>query len=152
MIYVMAVAIGVIAGLRAMAAPAAVSWAAWLGWLPLEGTSLAFLGSIWAAGPLTLLALVELIADKHPSTASRKAPAQFAARLAAGGLCGAAIGAPFHMLANGFLSGMIGAVIGTYAGAAARASLADSLGRDLPAALVEDFVALAGAFLIVSNR
>ena len=152
MIYVMAVAIGVIAGLRAMTAPAAVSWAAWLGWLPLEESSLAFLGSLWAAGALTLLALAEFVADKQPSTPSRKVPVQFAARLATGGLCGAAIGAPFHMLANGFLSGMIGAVIGTYVGAAARASLADSLGRALPAALVEDFVAIAGAFLIVSNR
>ena len=56
------------------------------------------------------------------------------------------------MLANGGLSGIIGAVIGTYVGAAARTSLAKSLGRDLPAALVEDFVAIAGAFLIVSNR
>ena len=36
--------IGVVAGLRALTAPAAVSWAAHLGWLKLEGTWLAFLG------------------------------------------------------------------------------------------------------------
>jgi uncharacterized membrane protein len=36
--------IGVISGLRAMTAPAAVSWAAFFGLLNLEGTWLAFLG------------------------------------------------------------------------------------------------------------
>ncbi len=40
-VYVLALLIGVIAGLRALTAPAAVSWAAWLGWLPLQGTPLA---------------------------------------------------------------------------------------------------------------
>ena len=41
-IYVLAFLIGVVAGLRAMTAPAAVSWAARLGWLNLQGTPLAF--------------------------------------------------------------------------------------------------------------
>jgi uncharacterized membrane protein len=40
-------------------------------------------------------------------------------------------------------------VIGTMAGAAARARLARALRRDLPAALVEDVVAVGGAILIV---
>ena len=35
--------IGVVAGLRALTAPAAVSWAAKLGWLNVEGTPFAFL-------------------------------------------------------------------------------------------------------------
>ena len=34
-IYLLALLIGVVAGLRTMTAPAAVSWAAYLGWLPL---------------------------------------------------------------------------------------------------------------------
>ncbi|WP_425993766.1 hypothetical protein [Caulobacter sp. DWR1-3-2b1] len=33
--YLLALLIGVVAGLRAMTAPAAISWAAHLGWLPL---------------------------------------------------------------------------------------------------------------------
>lgn len=41
MVYLLAVLIGVIAGLRAMTAPAAISWAAWLGWVALAGTPLA---------------------------------------------------------------------------------------------------------------
>ena len=43
-VYVLALLIGVVAGLRAMTAPATVSWAAHLGWLDLSGSWLAFLG------------------------------------------------------------------------------------------------------------
>jgi len=42
--YVLALLIGMVAGLRSMTAPAVVSWAARLGWLHLENTRLAFLG------------------------------------------------------------------------------------------------------------
>src|SRR5437763_1789246 len=38
MLYILALLIGVIAGLRATTAPATVAWGAWLGWLPLAGT------------------------------------------------------------------------------------------------------------------
>ena len=88
--YVLAFLIGVIAGLRALTAPAAVSWAARLGWLHLENTPLAFLG--FAATPyiFSLLAIGELINDKLPKTPSRKAPASFIARVVSGALCGAA--------------------------------------------------------------
>jgi uncharacterized membrane protein len=44
-IYLLALLIGVVAGLRTMTAPAAVSWAAHLGGLPLQGTPLAFMGA-----------------------------------------------------------------------------------------------------------
>ena len=56
--YLVALGIGFVAGLRAMTAPAAIAWAAWLGWLPLAGTALAFMGSVWAVGIFTLLALL----------------------------------------------------------------------------------------------
>src|SRR5690606_159746 len=54
-IYLLALLIGVVAGLRAMTAPAAIAWAAYLGWLDLSGSWLAFLGSVWAVGILTIL-------------------------------------------------------------------------------------------------
>src|SRR5450755_2426445 len=87
--------IGVIAGLRSLTAPAAVSWAARLGWLHLDGTPLAFLG--YAATPyiFTVLALFELVNDKLPKTPSRTVPPQFIARVVMGGFSGAAIGAGF---------------------------------------------------------
>ena len=43
MILVFAFLMGIIAGMRAMMAPAIVSWAAGLGWLNLDGTPLHFL-------------------------------------------------------------------------------------------------------------
>ena len=149
-IYLLALAFGVVAGLRAMTAPAAVSWAAWLGWLELQETSLAFLGSVWAVGILTLLALGELIADQLPATPSRKVPIQFGTRIVAGALAGAALGTPAGMLIAGLVAGAVGALVGTLGGAAARGKLAEAFGRDLPAALLEDAVAIGGAWLIVS--
>jgi uncharacterized membrane protein len=151
--YLLALLIGVVAGLRTLTAPAAVSWSAWLGLsgFTLAATPLAFLGSVWAVGAFTLLALVELVADKLPSTKSRKLPIQFGARLAMGGLAGAAVGAAHDMLVPGLIAGIVGAAIGTYGGAACRAALARGFGRDLPAALIEDAVALGGALLIVHH-
>ena len=150
MIYLLAVLIGVIAGLRAMTAPAAVAWAAWLGWFSLAGTPLAFLSTPWAVGVLSVLAIGELINDQRPGTPSRKVPVQFGGRLVMGALSGAAIGAAAGMLVPGLVAGVLGAVLGTYGGAAVRASLAKGFGRDLPAALIEDAVAIAGAAAIVS--
>jgi uncharacterized membrane protein len=144
-IYVLALLIGIIAGLRTMTAPAAISWAAHLGWLPLQATPLAFLGSAIMPYILTVLAIGELITDQLPRTPSRKAPIQFGARLISGGVCGAAIGASRQVLVAGLVAGVAGAGIGTLGGAKARAAIAQAIGRDLPAALLEDLVAVGGA-------
>jgi len=150
MLYVLALAIGVIAGLRAMTAPAAIAWAAWLGILPLAGTPLGFLGHIAAPILFTIAAIGELISDQLPKTPSRKVLPQFAARILMGGLSGAAIGLVWGSWIGGLVAGVAGAVIGTYGGAAARARLAGAFKRDLPAALIEDVVAVGGALLIVA--
>jgi len=42
----------------------------------------------------------------------------------------------------GLVAGIVGAVAGTFGGAKARSLLARTFGRDLPAALIEDAVAL----------
>ncbi|PCK84234.1 DUF4126 domain-containing protein [Rhizobium sophoriradicis] len=151
MFLLLALLIGVISGLRTMTAPAAVSWGAALGWLDVSQTPLAFMGYRWTPWIFTLLAIVELVADQLPSTPSRKVPMQFAARIASGALVGATIGAASSLLFGGLIAGVIGAVIGTYGGAAVRARLAASFGRDLPAALIEDAVAVIGAALIVGT-
>jgi uncharacterized membrane protein len=147
-IYLLALLIGVVAGLRAMTAPAIVSWAAHLGWLDVSGTWLAFLGNAWARGILTLLALVELVTDQLPSTPSRTVPIQFGARIATGALSGAAIGASGGVMIAGLLVGIIGAIIGTLGGRAFRARLASAFGGDRPAAFIEDAVAIGAALLI----
>lgn len=150
MLYVLALLIGVVAGLRAMTAPAAIAWAAYLGWLDLSGSWLAFMGTIWAVGVFTILAVVEYVTDQLPSTPSRKVPQQFGARVIMGALTGAAIGTPYGAWIVGLVAGIIGAIAGTYGGAAARARLAASFGKDPPAAFIEDAVAIIGAYLIVS--
>ncbi|TAX89915.1 DUF4126 domain-containing protein [Rhizobium leguminosarum] len=150
MFLLLALLIGVIAGLRAMTAPAAGAWGAALGWFDVSQTPLAFMGYKWTPWIFTLLAVVELITDQLPSTPSRKVPVQFGARIVTGALAGATIGAASGLLFGGLIAGVIGAVIGTYGGAALRGRLAASFGKDLPAALIEDAVAVIGALLIVA--
>jgi len=149
-VYLFALLIGVVAGLRAMTAPAVVSWAACCGWLHLDDTWLAFLGYRWTPWILTLLALGELVTDQLPSTPARTVPIQFGTRIVVGAVSGAALG-----LAGGvpwvgaLVAGAVGAVVGTLGGRAARAKLAAAFGRDRPAALIEDVVAIGGALLVV---
>lgn len=146
----LALLIGVVAGLRTGTAPAAASWAAALGWIDLSTSPLAFLGYRWTPWILSALALLELVGDKLPTTPSRKVPMQFGARIVSGGVAGAALGAATGSLALGAAAGLAGAVIGTLGGARLRARLAAILGRDLPAALIEDALAIIGALLIVA--
>ncbi len=150
MLYLLALLIGIVAGLRAMTAPAAVAWGAYLGWLPLAGTWASFMGHWIAVAIFTVLALAELVTDQLPSTPSRKLTQQFGARLISGAFTGAIIGEAAGALAIGLIAGLIGAVIGTYGGAEVRARLAGAFGRDLPAALIEDAVAILLALWVVS--
>jgi uncharacterized membrane protein len=149
MLYVLALLIGVIAGLRAMTAPLAISLAAHFDWLDLSGTFLAFLGYQWTPVILAIAAIGELITDQLPSTPSRKVPIQFGTRILVGAATGGAIGVAAGSLWVGAIIGVIGAIIGTLGGSAARGKLAAAFGKDRPAALIEDVVAIGGAALIV---
>jgi uncharacterized membrane protein len=146
-----ALLIGVIAGLRTFTAPTAVSWGARLGRISLAGTPLAFLGYAVTPYIFTLLALVEIVfIDKNPKTPSRTGAQGFTFRVASGGFSGAAIGLSAGSFWLGLLLGVVGAVIGTYGGAAFRGKLAAGFGKDLPAAVIEDAIAVLGAWLIVA--
>ena len=150
-VVVSAFLIGIIAGLRAMMAPTIVSWAASCGWLNLEGSSMSFFNSAITRWLFSLAAIGELINDKLPKTPSRKMPPQFIARVVTGGLSGAAIGAARQSLVLGLIAGAIGAVAGTLGGAEFRGWLSRTIGKPLPAALIEDAVAIFGGLLIVSH-
>lgn len=150
--FVLAFLIGVVAGLRSLTAPAVVSWAARFGWMNLEATPVAFLGYAPTPYILSVLAIVELIADKLPKTPSRKAAVGLTARLVTGALCGAALGATVQSLLGGMLAGVIGSVAGTLGGYESRVRLVKATGgNDLPIALIEDAIAIGGAFLIVTR-
>ena len=152
MIYVLAFLIGLVAGLRVMTAPAAVSWGAHLGWLNLQGTPLAFLGAAATPWIVSAAAIGEIVNDKLPWTPSRKAPALFIPRVVMGAACGAALGSSRHELAAGLVAGAAGAVAGTLGGYEFRTRLVRAIGgRDLPIALLEDAIAVALAFWIVGR-
>src|SRR5258708_33034947 len=90
-VFVLAIGIGIVAGLRSLTAPAVVAWGAHLSWLNLHGSPLAFMGSTTAVAVFSLLAIGELVADKLPMTPKRTAPAPLIARIIIGGLCGACL-------------------------------------------------------------
>jgi uncharacterized membrane protein len=150
MIIFLALMIGIVAGLRAMMAPAIVSWAAQRGGVDVSGTWLAFVGYRWTPWVFTIAAAAELITDQLPSTPSRKVPPQFGARIVMGALSGAVIAASSGAWLIGLMAGALGAVVGTFGGSAARTSMASFFKSDRPAALIEDAVAIIAALLIVS--
>jgi len=137
-----AVMFGIVAGMRSMLAPCAVSWAVWVGILSVDATPLAFMGYKYTRFIFTVLAIGELIADKLPMTPSRKTAGPFIARIVSGALCGATIGASRNAMVVMAVLGAAGAVAGTLGWAKLRAKLAAAFRRDLPAALLEDAVAI----------
>ena len=145
-----AAGIGIVAGLRSLTAPAIVAWAARLGWIHLQNSPLAFMGSTWAVGIFTVLALVELVADQLPGTPARTAAVGLSARIVTGALCGACLGvaggaSPWL----GAFMGVIGALIGAFGGLRVRVGLVRALRvPDFAIAIPEDIVAIAlGLFL-----
>lgn len=151
--YGLAFGIGVIAGLRALTAPAAVSLAAHFKWLKLAGTALAFIGSTAVAVILSILAIAEIVNDKLPKTPARTAAPSFIFRMVTGAFSGAAIClATGHSIVAGVALGAIGAVIGTVGGYHTRRALVTRVKiPDFTVALVEDAVAIIGAFFFVSR-
>ncbi len=144
--------IGFFSGLRSLTAPAATAWAVYLGWLKLEGP-LVLIGSIPSVAIFTLLAVVELVADKLPKTPSRTSPPGLIARIVMGGLAGACVAAGGGQGALlGAVLGIVGGVAGCFGGYQARTGIVKALGtRDIYVALVEDLVAVAGCLWVISR-
>ena len=145
--------IGVIAGLRAVTAPALVAWAANRHWLNLDNSPLAFMGSTAAVAVLTVLALGELVADKLPSTPNRTGLPGLIGRGVLGGLSGAGVAAAVaQSIALGAVLGAAGGIAGAFAGYEMRTRLVRALEvPDFVIALLEDAVAIAGGLLIASR-
>jgi uncharacterized membrane protein len=152
-VFVFAIGIGIVAGLRSLIAPAVVAWAAQFGLLNLHGTLLAFMGSKTAVAIFSLLAIGELIADKLPRTPKRTAPAPLLARILTGGLSGACLfAAAEKSLIAGAPLGAIGSVIGAFVGYEIRKRLVNNLPiKDFVVAVCEDVVAIFLALFLVSR-
>ena len=131
-VLVLALGIGIVAGLRSLTAPAVVAWGAHLGWLNLHGSPLAFMGSTAAVAVFSLLA-------------------PLIARVATGGLCGACLSAAMgRSLLAGALLGGIGGIVGAFLGYGIRRRL-DLHIKDLVVAICEDAIAIGFALFLVSR-
>ena len=152
-ILIFAFGIGVVAGLRALTAPAAVAWAAHLGWLHLNGSPLAFIASTWALILFSALAIFEFVGDLLPTTPKRTAPGPLIARIFSGGLCGACVCASANQsLVVGVALGAIGAVVGAFTGYEIRKRLVTGLNiKDIFLAITEDLIALGLAWFLLAR-
>ncbi len=139
-----AAALGAVAGLRSMTAPALLSQAARTGSIDLESTPFQFLSTQRAADIATAAAVLELVADKLPFTPDRTGVPGLAARIASGAMVGAALSSARKKdWVPGAIVGAAAAVAGTFIGFWLRKTLTESGAPDLPIALAEDTVAVA---------
>ncbi|BBZ43886.1 DUF4126 domain-containing protein [Mycobacterium parmense] len=151
LLVLLALLIGVVAGLRSLTAPAVVAWGAYLGWINLNATWASWVSSLITVGVVTVLAIAELVSDKLPKTPPRTAPPSFAARIIMGAFAGAVLGAAWHWTFSALGAGIVGAVLGTLGGYQARHRLVAARGgQDLPIALLEDAIAVLGGFAVVA--
>lgn len=151
LVLLLALLIGVVAGLRAFTAPAVMAWAAFLDWINLSGTWASWVGQTATVTILTIIALIELISDQMPQTPSRKTAVQFITRLVTGAFAGAVLGTAWGYQWSSLGAGMIGAVLGTIGGYEARTRLVRATGgRDLPIGVLEDVVAVVAAVAVAS--
>ena len=151
--FLLALGIGIVAGLRSLTAPAVVAWGAHLSWWNLHGSPLAFMGSTAVVAIFSLLAIGELVADKLPMIPKRTAPAPLIARIITGGLCGACLcAAAGQSLLAGTLLGGIGGIVGAFLGYGIRRRLVNDLHiNDFVVAVCEDVVAVGLALFLVSR-
>ncbi len=152
-IFVLAIGIGIVAGLRSLTAPAVVAWAAHFGWLNLRDSTLGFMSSTAVVAILSLLAIGEIVADKLPIIPKRTAPAPLLGRIITGGLCGACLcAADGKSLITGALLGGTGGVIGAFVGYQIRRRLVNNLHiHDFVVAVCEDLLAIGLGFFLVSR-
>jgi uncharacterized membrane protein len=141
--------LGVVTGMRAMTAIAALAWAVWLGLVPEHGWA-TWAGHLIVVIILTICALGEYVVDTLPKTPRRTDLGPALARVVVGGLVGAmAAVAIDEPVAGGIIFGAGGAIIGAWGGFFVRMTVARILRHDLPAALLETASAIALAIMAI---
>jgi uncharacterized membrane protein len=143
-------AIGFFTGLRAMTPVAVLCWMTMLGRIPTAHGWMSFVANKISVGVFSLAALGELVGDKLPNTPSRTQLPGLGARIVFGALCAIILASSTDL--SIYLAGALGAVggiAGTYAGWFVRTrSVAALRCPDLPVALVEDAIAIAGSIFV----
>src|SRR5947209_5223794 len=111
-----ATGLGVVAGLRSMTAPAALTWAASRGMLRRGGPT-NLLRRPRAFTVAAAMAIGEMVVDKTPIAPARTIAPSLAWRIASGALVGGTLCASRRKpVAWGAVAGGLGALAGTYAG------------------------------------
>ncbi len=149
-VYAGAAALGLVAGMRTMSAPALISRVARKGQLAVKGSKLGFLNSTGAVSATAILAVGELIADKLPSIPARTDVGPLAARLVSGSLSGAVLcAAKKRSPWLGAFYGALGALGAAYGAYHLRRAVKENLHvPDALVAVAEDaFVASSGLFI-----
>ncbi|WP_159452051.1 DUF4126 family protein [Hymenobacter roseosalivarius] len=149
-----ALALGAIAGMRSMSAPATISHVLSKNKSKAIGRSpLRFLQSPTTAKVLKGVAVSEMAADKLPGMPDRTSPPVLLGRILAGGLAGAAAyKAQNDSIVKGALIGSAVAVAATYGALYLRKALGSSTGLPDPVwAVVEDSLVLKSALAVVHD-
>lgn len=142
--------LGFVTGLRSLTPMAILCWFAYTKQLDeVQGTWAEWTSRLSVAIIFSVLALAELVIDKHPKVPNRTSPSPLVARLFLGGLIGAiaAIGVDGSSLEGAFL-GAMGALAGAFLGYHIRKDMVDRLQyQDWQIALGEDALAIGLATL-----
>lgn len=152
--YARAVAIGIIAGMRSMSAPALVSsHLAHNGLQNLSDNPLMLLTSPRASSLLKILALGEMVADKLPIVPSRVSAGPLMARVVSGAISGAAVCGAVKKRTNvGAMLGGIGAIAGAYGFYYLRRRIGEETGTPDPVlGLAEDAIVVGGGKMLLSQ-
>jgi uncharacterized membrane protein len=128
--------LGIVAGLRTFTAPAVL-------WMIRHTGPVAYgLGAV---------AILEYLGDLYPGAPARTRASGLVARILSGAFCGWMLATAAGISpALAAVLGAAGAVVGAYGGLAARVRAIALIGA-VPAALLEDAVAIAAAVAIVMN-
>ncbi|MFT4439189.1 DUF4126 family protein [Caballeronia sp. 15715] len=148
-LYIVALIVSCIAGLRAFIAPVAICWLAYENVINVSGSWAGFTSNVWTVGIFSILVVIELVTDQLPKTPSRKVPQQFAPRIISGAFCAAVLAAQSGGVVALVVLAIIGVVIGAFVGFEFRVRLKQVFdGLDRPAAIIEDLLAFVLVALV----
>jgi uncharacterized membrane protein len=141
--------LGAVTGMRSFTGMAVLCWYAHLGYFPMDGTWASWTGKLSVTIWFTVLAVLELAADKLPWIPARTSlgPALF--RLSMGALIGAIVATGLDGPGiEGVILGVLGVLVGVYGGFLVRREIVERVGcPDWHVAVAEDALAIACAML-----
>lgn len=152
-VLLVAFCLGGLTGLRAFTPITVLVWMLQLHHIRILGSPLYFLHKTPAIVILTILAVMELLADKLPFTPSRLRLPGLVGRVIFGAICGIVSGQVWGASwQTSLAAGLIGALLGAIVGYEVRKGWVQTLHwHDLPVALLEDVLAIGGSILVVSR-